>query len=161
MKIHRNKFLSVELNKTLISISFSDWVGNRLSRVKMRRQLLQTLPITDTMPWICMRTSQKKLWSSSLGFLNELPGMNACITNGHYTKTGGHSDIFLVWNNIYGQNELIFENSYLSTVWKMWSLIYRVLDLFIFLCNYFIRGKILQHTIEDQWKKTIPTKFYN
>lgn len=144
----------------MISISFSDWVGNRLSRVKMRRQLLQTLPITDTMPWVCMRTSQKKLWSSSLGFLNELPGMNICITNGHYTKNGGRSDILLVWN-IYDQIELIFENSYLSTVWKMWSLIYRVLDLFIFLCNYFIRGKILQHTIEDQWKKTIPTKFYN
>lgn len=94
----------------------TDWVGNLLSRVKMRRQLLQTLPITDTMPWVCMRTSQKKLWSSSSGFLNESPGMN--IVNGHYTKMGvaviycSYEIIHVLWT--YGQINWFFFNLILN-----------------------------------------------
>lgn len=101
-----------------------------------------------------MRTSQKKLWSSSLGFLNELPGMNICITNGHYTKNGGRSDILLVWN-IYDQIELIFENSYLSS---LKNVIFDLLDFFLF---FFVQLFYQGQDFTTYNRRTIPTKFYN
>lgn len=121
----------------------TDWVGNPLSRVKMRRQLLQTLPITDTMPWVCMRTSQKKLWSSSSGFLNESPGMN--IVNGHYTKMGvaviycSYEIIHVLWT--YGQINWFF---FLFN-FKLQVILFEQCDFwFIFLAHLWW-GKILQH----------------